>query len=99
MPSKARIGGALPWRTHRGLAVVLAALVVLAIVVPVGADASTRGLPSISWTACGPRLECASVAVPLDWRHPGGPTITLAVVRHLASRPDRRIGSLFVNPG
>jgi pimeloyl-ACP methyl ester carboxylesterase len=99
MPSKARIGGALPWRTHRGLAVVLAALVVLAIVVPVGADASTRGVPSISWTACGPRLECASVAVPLDWRHPGGPTITLAVVRHLASRPDRRIGSLFVNPG
>jgi len=99
MRSKARIGGALPWRTHRGLAVVLAALVVLAIVVPVGADASTRGVPSISWTACGPRLECASVAVPLDWRHPGGPTITLAVVRHLASRPDRRIGSLFVNPG
>jgi pimeloyl-ACP methyl ester carboxylesterase len=35
----------------------------------------------------------------LDWRHPGGPTIALAVIRHLASRPDQRIGSLFVNPG
>jgi pimeloyl-ACP methyl ester carboxylesterase len=45
------------------------------------------------------RLECAGVTVPLDWRHPGGPTIALAVARHLASRPDQRIGSLFVNPG
>jgi pimeloyl-ACP methyl ester carboxylesterase len=39
------------------------------------------------------------VPVPLDWRHPGGRTITLSVIRHLASRPDQRIGSLFVNPG
>ena len=71
----------------------------MASVVPIGADASTRQAPAINWTACGPRLECASVAVPLDWRHPGGPTIALAVARHLASRPDQRIGSLFVNPG
>jgi pimeloyl-ACP methyl ester carboxylesterase len=99
MPSKASVGGALPRRTHRGLVVVLAALVVTAVVVPVGANASTREAPAINWTACGPRLECASVAVPLDWRHPGGPTIALAAARHLASRPDRRIGSLFVNPG
>jgi hypothetical protein len=35
----------------------------------------------------------------LDWRHPDGPTITLAVIRHLASRPGQRIGSLFFNPG
>ena len=37
--------------------------------------------------------------VPLDWRHPSGPTITLSVIRHLASHPEQRIGSLFVNPG
>ena len=37
--------------------------------------------------------------VPLDWRHPGGPSIDLAVIRHLASRPGQRIGSLFLNPG
>ena len=37
--------------------------------------------------------------VPLDWAHPGGQTITLSVIRHLASHPDQRIGSLFVNPG
>jgi hypothetical protein len=35
----------------------------------------------------------------LDWRHPGGPSIDLAVIRHLASRPGQRIGSLFLNPG
>ena len=74
MPSTAPVGGALPGRTHRGLVAFLAALVVLAVVVPVGADASTRDVPAINWTACGPRLECASVAVPLDWRHPGGNT-------------------------
>jgi pimeloyl-ACP methyl ester carboxylesterase len=39
------------------------------------------------------------VPVPLDWAHPNGPAITLAVARHLASHPEQRIGSLFVNPG
>ncbi|GAA2861253.1 hydrolase [Actinoplanes cyaneus] len=52
-----------------------------------------------TWTGCGPRLECAEVTVPLDWSRPHGQTITLPVVRHLASRPQQRIGSLFVNPG
>lgn len=37
--------------------------------------------------------------VPLDWDRPGGRRIGLAVVRHLASRPDERIGSMFINPG
>jgi pimeloyl-ACP methyl ester carboxylesterase len=35
----------------------------------------------------------------LDWAYPGGRTISLAVIRHLASRPRRRVGSLFFNPG
>jgi pimeloyl-ACP methyl ester carboxylesterase len=39
------------------------------------------------------------VSVPLDWAHHGGRTITLSVIRHLASHPGQRIGSLFVNPG
>ncbi len=53
----------------------------------------------ISWRNCGDRLECAQVRVPLDWDHPDGPTISLAVIRHLASLPEQRIGSLFVNFG
>jgi pimeloyl-ACP methyl ester carboxylesterase len=72
--------------------------VMLALVLPVTAEAGSRQ-PPIAWAACGPGLECASVPVPLDWHDPGGPTITLAVIRHLASRPEQRIGSLFFNPG
>jgi pimeloyl-ACP methyl ester carboxylesterase len=62
------------------------------------AGAPTARSP-ITWTTCGPRLECASVPVPLDWADPGGRTIALALIRHLASRPGQRIGTLFVNPG
>src|SRR4051794_24847404 len=57
--------------------------------------ASTR----IAWKGCGKRLQCARVRVPLNWDHPDGPKIKLSVIRHLASRPAKRIGSLFVNPG
>jgi pimeloyl-ACP methyl ester carboxylesterase len=45
------------------------------------------------------RLQCAQVRVPLDWSRPRGATISLKVIRRLASRPDRRIGSVFFNPG
>jgi hypothetical protein len=95
-------------RPHRGLLMVLIAAVMLAVVAPITVDASTSrgsagpagpGQPPIDWTTCGSGLECANVPVPLDWRHPDGPTITLAVIRHLASRPGQRIGSLFFNPG
>jgi pimeloyl-ACP methyl ester carboxylesterase len=58
--------------------------------------AATRG---ISWRACGEQLECARVPVPLDWARPAGHKIRLAVIRHRASRPEQRIGSLFFNPG
>jgi len=37
--------------------------------------------------------------VPLDWDRPNGRTINLAVIRHLASKPNQRIGSLLINPG
>jgi pimeloyl-ACP methyl ester carboxylesterase len=55
--------------------------------------------PKIVWSACGTHLQCAKVAVPLEWSKPLGPKITLAIVRHLASDPRRRIGSLFFNAG
>ncbi len=37
--------------------------------------------------------------MPLDWDKPNGKQIELAVIRYLASRPQERIGSMFVNPG
>jgi pimeloyl-ACP methyl ester carboxylesterase len=57
---------------------------------------------SIAWGPCepaGPRLQCARIRVPLDWDRPNGRTIELALIRHLASRPGKRIGSMFINPG
>jgi pimeloyl-ACP methyl ester carboxylesterase len=65
------------------------------------ASAANRARPAsaIRWRHCGLRLDCSQVRVPLDWAHPGGPMITLAVIRHRASRPRGRIGTLFFNPG
>jgi pimeloyl-ACP methyl ester carboxylesterase len=37
--------------------------------------------------------------VPLDWKVPRGRTISLAVIRLLASKPKARVGTLFINPG
>jgi hypothetical protein len=44
-------------------------------------------------------LECADVAVPLDWDRPNGKQITLAVIRYLASRPRSGSGRCSSNPG
>jgi pimeloyl-ACP methyl ester carboxylesterase len=89
-------------RTRRLAGTLLAAGAAMATLAPATAAAGTshRAAPSaINWTACGTRLECTRVPVPLDWAHPGGRTIALSLIRHLASHPERRIGSLFVNPG
>jgi pimeloyl-ACP methyl ester carboxylesterase len=66
-----------------------------------GASGSSNGAApeSIAWKSCGEQLDCARVQVPLDWARPDGPVISLAVIRHRASRPQERIGSLFVNFG
>ncbi|MFD2398012.1 alpha/beta fold hydrolase [Prauserella oleivorans] len=58
----------------------------------------------LHWTPCATEntaktLECATVAVPLDWSDMDGPTIDIAVNRIPAKDPERRIGTLFVNPG
>jgi pimeloyl-ACP methyl ester carboxylesterase len=53
----------------------------------------------IAWKGCGKGLQCARVPVPLDWARPSLGTISLAVIRHRASGPGRRIGSLFLNWG
>jgi pimeloyl-ACP methyl ester carboxylesterase len=58
-----------------------------------------RAAGAIPWHPCGNVLQCADVRVPLDWDHPHGRRIKLALIRHPASRPKQRIGSLFINPG
>jgi len=52
----------------------------------------------LRWTACG-SLQCATLAVPLDYADPAGPTLGLALARKPARTPAARIGSLLINPG
>ncbi|MBR8741078.1 alpha/beta hydrolase [Nocardiopsis sp. MG754419] len=53
----------------------------------------------VDWEECGEGLDCATIEVPLEYTDPDGERIPLAVVRHRATDPDERIGSLFINPG
>ncbi len=52
----------------------------------------------LQWTACGD-FECADAQVPLDWSDPAGPTITIALTRSTAKKPQHKVGSLLINPG
>lgn len=67
---------------------------------PVAAAATPAPL---EWTRCSAQLpaelECAQMQVPLDYAAPDGPTITLGMSRMKATAPDKRIGSLVINPG
>ncbi len=55
------------------------------------------------WRPCNGPLaatsSAASVTVPLDYGHPDGATIQIAVARHPAEIPSERIGSIVINPG
>lgn len=93
---------------------VRSALLVLGVVaVSVGgavvaspAAASTGSPPgptsTIAWKDCdapAAGLQCGTLSVPLDWDHPNGRHIDLAVIRHRAADQKHRIGSMMVNPG
>jgi pimeloyl-ACP methyl ester carboxylesterase len=59
--------------------------------------------PALAWKPCADPaqrgFQCATLRVPLDYRNPGGPRIRLAVIRHRATKPSRRIGTAFFSPG
>jgi pimeloyl-ACP methyl ester carboxylesterase/predicted ester cyclase len=56
-------------------------------------------VPELDWRPCHDGFECASAAVPRDYRRPHGAKVRLGLVRHPAVDPERRIGTLFFNPG
>lgn len=75
---------------------------------PSPSGAAPAPATTIRWTACRDGdvapdalapAQCARVAVPLDHARPDGPTLALALLRWPAGDQNRRIGSLFVNPG
>ena len=53
----------------------------------------------MAWSPCNGNLQCGTLVVPLDYAHPDGPTISIAVARHPAEEPGARIGSLVIDPG
>ena len=54
--------------------------------------------PALEWHDCD-EGQCATLSVPLDDADPQGEQIDLALARVPAKDPNRRIGSLLVNPG
>ena len=66
------------------------------------ANHSPTPVPSpgaIAWTDCGRGFQCGNLDVPLDYDHPDGRKISLAVARVPARDNANRIGSLLLNPG
>jgi pimeloyl-ACP methyl ester carboxylesterase len=61
---------------------------------------TTAALP---WTACVGKglegLECTTLKVPLDYAHPTGRTLDLAISRKASKDPAKRRGVLLLNPG
>ena len=76
-----------------------------------GAPVATAGTPAstLTWTPCRTAYpqwpaddnhsECSTVRVPLDYAHPVGPTIGIAVSRIRATAPAKRQGVILINPG
>jgi pimeloyl-ACP methyl ester carboxylesterase len=54
----------------------------------------------IAWSPCptNPTIQCGSVAVPLDYTHPSGPTLSIAVSRAPATSAASK-GTILFNPG
>ncbi|MFD6155799.1 alpha/beta hydrolase [Nocardia sp. NPDC060256] len=67
------------------------------------AQADAAATPRLDWAPCQEKtlskLQCATAAVPVDYAHPDGPTLALALVRQPATDQSRRIGTLFSAAG
>lgn len=97
--------------THRTLLLALSLATVAATVTAAApaARAGTPGTPgttgpALTWRPCAEPggltgQECAQLPVPLDYRDPDGPQLSLAVTRVRSDRPAARRGTLLVIPG
>jgi pimeloyl-ACP methyl ester carboxylesterase len=68
-----------------------------------GSATGSPGASALAWHSCsiqGTSLQCARVSVPLNYAHPAGRKITLALSRVQATAPpSQQQGDLLVNPG
>ena len=90
-------------RRRRGV-LVTATAGLLAGALPASAAPGAATARALGWKPCASPaqrgFDCATARrVPLDYRHPRGAKIRLAVIRHRATDRGRRVGTLFFNPG
>lgn len=76
-----------------------AATIIAGVMVTTGAAATAASASGVNWAPCETDAECGILKVPVDWSKPRAATIDVAVARHAAEDPARRIGTLFFNPG
>jgi len=62
------------------------------------ASAAARVKP-LMWRRCDNGLQCATLKAPVSHAKPNGPSLTLGLVRRVATDRAHRIGSLLTNPG
>jgi pimeloyl-ACP methyl ester carboxylesterase len=82
----------------------IAVLAVSTMLLAVSLSGTAAGAaPAVRWHRCTDPaqqgFQCAKIRVPLDYEHPRAGKIELAWVRHRATDPKRRIGTLFYEPG
>ncbi|ADD45715.1 alpha/beta hydrolase [Stackebrandtia nassauensis] len=64
--------------------------------------ASAEPTAKIAWKPCKDaegKVYCATIKVPLDYSDPHGEKIKIGLAKRPATKPDKRIGALVVNPG
>jgi len=98
------VAGKAASRFPRPAALVAAAGLLAAVLVPAAASAAAPGpatppVPVLQWRSCDAGFQCATARVPLNYRVPRGATISIAVIRHQTTDPAHRLGSLFFNGG
>jgi pimeloyl-ACP methyl ester carboxylesterase len=55
--------------------------------------------PRITWTNCGRGFQCGTMRAPKDYADPSAGVLEISLIRRPAGDPERRVGSLLVNPG
>ncbi|MEY3278635.1 MAG: hypothetical protein RLZZ426_1121 [Actinomycetota bacterium] len=54
---------------------------------------------TLKWDDCKDFFECAKLSVPMDYQDLNGPTIEIALMRHVVNNASKRVGALVINPG
>src|SRR3954449_13271811 len=88
---------------RRGRRLGLAATALVTTAAVAASTAAAAPTPKLSWQPCADSsqkgFQCATARVPRNHSHPHRSKIHLAVIRHRATDPAHRIGTLFYNPG